>query len=440
MTWSGKSGFVFAVLLVLAVPLRAAEFYVATTGDDANAGTIDKPFATVQRAQQSANPGDTVFIRGGTYTMQESQIARRVRGFVYVTHLDKSGTPEKPIKYWPFEGERPVFDLSKVKPEARINAFQVSGSWLHIKGLEVVGVQVTLKGHTQSICFSNEGNNNVFEQLVMHDGQAIGVYSVRGSNNLYLNCDAFRNHDYTSEDGRGGNVDGFGCHPAKGSTGNVFRGCRAWFNSDDGYDCINSHEAVTFENCWAFYNGFGPKFERLADGNGFKAGGYASTPASRLPDPIPRHVVRFCMAVANKNSGFYANHHVGGGDWFNNTAYRNGINFNMTCRTPDNRTDVEGYGHKMRNNVGYKARTEVLRLDNAKSDVVNNAFTMGLTIGEKDFVNLDEAELVKPRQTNGDLPVMGFLHPSDGSQLIDRGIESGFAFRGKAPELGAFER
>ena len=159
---------------------------------------------------------------------------------------------------------------------------------------------MTLKGHTQSICFENDGGHNIYERLSMHDGQAIGIYSVRGSDNLFLNCDAYRNHDVTSEGGKGGNVDGFGCHPPEGGTGNVFRGCRAWFNSDDGYDCIGAREPVTFENCWAFYNGYSTKFERLADGNGFKAGGYGTTPADRLPQPIPRHTVRFCLAVGNK--------------------------------------------------------------------------------------------------------------------------------------------
>ena len=69
----------------------------------------------------------------------------------------------------------------------------------------------------------------------MHDGMAIGFYLVRGSNNLVLNCDAYNNFDPVSENGTGGNVDGFGGHPASASyTGNVFKGCRAWYNSDDG--------------------------------------------------------------------------------------------------------------------------------------------------------------------------------------------------------------
>ena len=48
----------------------------------------------------------------------------------------------------------------------------------------------------------------------MHDGMAIGFYLVRGSHNLVLNCDAYNNFDPVSENGTGGNVDGFGGHPA----------------------------------------------------------------------------------------------------------------------------------------------------------------------------------------------------------------------------------
>ena len=428
-------------LLLPVAPLPAAVFYVATNGDNASPGTKEKPFATIQRAQQAAAPGDTVFIRGGNYVLEEAQIAKKQRIWAYVTLLDKSGTSDKRINYWAFPGERPVFDLSRVKPAGlRVHAFQMSGSWLHIKGLEVTGVQVTMKGHTQSICFANDGSHNIYELLSMHDGQAIGIYSVRGSDNLFLNCDAYRNRDFTSEDGKGGNVDGFGCHPTTGSTNNVFRGCRAWFNSDDGFDCISSHEAVMFENCWAFYNGFSPTFERLADGNGFKAGGYGSTPVDRLPDPIPRHTVRFCVAVRNKASGFYANHHAGGGDWFNNTAYRNGTDFNMLCRLSDNHTDVPGYGHKLRNNLGYKGGREIASLDPAKSDAANNSFDLGLQISDKDFLNLDESQLIRPRQPNGDLPMLTFLHLANGSSLIDQGVNVGFPFRGARPDLGAFEK
>ncbi len=436
-----RSVFLSYLIVQTVARLVAAELYVAPTGSDQNSGTIEAPFASLQPAQQAALPGDTVWIRGGTYNMQESQIARNRRGRAIVTLLDKSGMEGQPIRYWAFPNETPIFEYSVVKPsDARITAFQVDGSWLHVKGLTITGVQVTITRHTQSICVDNQGDHNVYEQLAMHDGQAIGLWIGRGSHNLVLNCDAYRNHDFTSEDQRGGNVDGFGFHAPAGSVGNVFRGCRAWFNSDDGFDFINTAEPATIENCWAFYNGFDPDFKSLADGNGFKIGGYARAPASKIPSPVPRHIVRGSVAVRNKAAGFYANHQPGGGDWLNNTAYRNSVNFNMLGRDRnDVNLDIDGFGHLMRNNLGFAGRREVSNLNEAASDVAGNYFNLPVKVDESDFLGLDLADLIKPRQTDGSLPRTNFLRLTPGSDLSDRGIDVGLPFCGMSPDLGAFE-
>lgn len=425
-------------LLCAAAPLTAAEYFIAVNGNDANAGSLAAPFASVLRAQKAAAPGDTVFVRGGTYAMTEAQIMQSRRIWSYVIVLEKSGSAGQPINYWAYRDEQPVFDFTNVKPAGRrVTAFLVTGSWLHLKGLAVTGVQVTMTGHTQSICFDNQGSSNIYERLSMHDGQAIGLWLGKGSDNLVLNCDAYRNYDYTSENKRGGNVDGFGFHAPEGSTGNVFRGCRAWFNSDDGFDFIGAGAAVTVENCWAFDNGYTPAFGKLADGNGFKAGGYGISPDAHIPDPIPRHVIRGCVAVRNKASGFYANHHHGGNDWLNNTAFLNGTNFNLLGRNATG--DVPGFGHRMKNNLGFKGRAEVSNLDAAACDVSGNYFNLPVKVEEKDFAGLDTAELIKPRQADGGLPEMAFLHLAPGSELIDKGVDVGLPFAGKAPDLGAFE-
>ena len=429
------------ILFFLYAPYgQANDYFVAPTGNDADTGTLEKPFATIQRAQQAAAPGDTVYLRGGNYELLESHIAKRERIWAYVIHLDKSGKPGKPIRYAAYKEERPVFDFSGIKPNRkRITAFYVEASWVQLEGLEVTGVQVTMLGHTQSICFDNEGSHNLYERLSMHDGQAIGIYSVRGSDNLFLNCDAYNNHDYTSENKKGGNVDGFGCHPTPGSTGNVFRGCRAWFNSDDGFDCITASESVTFENCWAMYNGFSPKFEPLGDGNGFKVGGFAGTPSERLPHPIPRHTVKYCVAARNRSSGFYANHHLEGIDWFHNSAYKNSVNFNMRSRLPDNRTEIDGFAHKLQNNLAYAGRKEVENLDATRSEASHNSFTLGLKLSDHDFLSLDDQQLLRPRTAAGKLPEITFLHPSQNSNLFGQGKNIGLPFTGKSPTLGAFE-
>lgn len=428
-----------------AIPQGLHTYYVASTGDDNHAGTITSPFLTVQRAQTAAVAGDIVYIRGGNYTMQESQIVKDDGLYVYLAYLDKSGGNNYRIQYLAYPGEHPVFDCSAVKPAGRrITAFFVKGSYITIKGLTVTGVQVTITDHTQSECFRNEGSNNIYEGLTMHDNKANGFYLTRGGNNLILNCDAYNNWDDVSENQKGGNVDGFGCHPNKqglGYTGNVFRGCRAWFNSDDGFDCINAFEAITYEDCWAFYNGYSSAMASLGDGNGFKGGGFGVTDFSNIPAVIPRHTFRFCLSVNNKSSGFYANHHLGGNNWYNNTAYKNAINFNMLNRSADHTADVPGYTHVLKNNLGYKARSkEVDNLDTPTDTLANNYFQLtGITVDDSDFASLDLTLLMAPRNADYTLPSNNFMRLTAGSDLLDKGVNIGFPYIGTNPDLGCFE-
>jgi autotransporter-associated beta strand protein/parallel beta-helix repeat protein len=436
-----------SLLLLFPSALFSAIYYVATNGADTNSGTIASPFATVQRAQTAASAGDIVYIRGGTYTMSEAQISGTSGVYKYVTNLTKSGSSGARINYWAYPGERPIFDYTNVKPaDFRVVAFNVPGSWIHIRGLEIIGVQVTITTHTQSECFENTGSNNIYEQCVMHDGMGIGFYLTKGSNNLVLNCDAYRNWDSVSEGGAGGNTDGFGGHPTSASyTGNVFRGCRAWFNSDDGYDCINAYATVTFENCWAFFNGYSTSFGSLGDGNGFKGGGYGAA-GGAYPNPVPRHAIRFCLSVRNKANGFYSNHHIGGSDWISNTAFQNATNYNMLSTGTDNLTDVPGYGHFMRNNLSFSPRGASLsNLDQTQSDVAYNFFSLPVTITSADFASTTTGTtqlaqiLTQPRKLNGDLPDITLLHLVAGSDVIDSGTSTGYPFVGAAPDLGAFE-
>ncbi len=422
--------------------IHAAVFYVAPDGLDSNPGNMDQPFATIQRAQQFVNAGDTVFIRGGDYHITESDISRVERNlFACISFIDKSGLPDKRIHYWAYPGEIPVFDFSEVMPaDQRVVGIYVTAEWIHFRGLEMTGVQVTIKTHTESYCIYSYGSNNIYEQIMMHDNQGTGIRHWKGGNNLFLNCDAWQNHDYTSEDGRGGNTDGFGCHPDDGDTNNIFMGCRSWFNSDDGFDVIGAAEPVIFENCWAFYNGYSTGFSSLGDGNGFKAGGHAGTAVENLPVPIPRHTIRFCLAVRNKANGFYANHHIGGSNWYNNSSYRNSTNYNMLNRLADNITDVPGYDHYMRNNLGYKGNSNIRNVDFEKCDISHNSFDLQMNITDNDFLSLDEALLTEPRQPDGSLPENDFMRPNPLSALIDKGEDIGYAFAGPAPDLGAFEQ
>ena len=68
MAGKGLVRFALATILVAMVPATAvAAFYVATGGNDANPGTIAKPWRTIQKAANTATPGSVVYVRGGVY-------------------------------------------------------------------------------------------------------------------------------------------------------------------------------------------------------------------------------------------------------------------------------------------------------------------------------------------------------------------------------------
>ncbi|WDM67496.1 right-handed parallel beta-helix repeat-containing protein [Xanthomonas cucurbitae] len=432
---------VVAALIVLSgmLPLvsAAADWYVSPTGSDSNTGTRARPFATVMAAQAAAASGDTVYLRGGTYRLTTANITAVRPPYAIVNDITKDG-----IAYVSADAERPVFDFTAVTPaDQRVAAFRIKASHCTFRGFEVTGVRITIADRlTQSEAFRVEGGNgNLFERLAIHDGQAIGWYLVAGSNNRVRNVDAYNNKGLNSFSY--GNIDGFGVHPAAaGSTGNSIEGSRAWNNSDDGFDLINAWEAVTLQHNWSFRNGFDVDGTLLGDGNGFKAGGYGRN-GSAYPQPVPQHRIAFNLAVDNRSNGFYANHQIGGQTWISNTAINNGrANFDMLSTLADNRTDVPGYAHTLANNLGYGAKVEIANLGAASANTIGrNSFTLPLNATARDFVSLDERQLTRPRQANGNLPVVSFATLAPGSALIDAGADAGEAFNGRAPDLGAFE-
>jgi len=424
-------GLVFAagVVTVGARSARAADYYVAPTGDDSNPGTMAEPFATLQQGHDAAMAGDTVWIRGGTYPIvtprsQNAGIA-----------LTKSGTSDtNRIKFWAVEGELPVFDFENMEISANgyTNGFSVSGSFLHIKGLEIKNVPMMTNSNNG---MSASGSNNIFERLDFHHNNGTGLFISGGTGgNLILNCDSHDNYDPTSSQGDGQNADGFGVHYQESGSPTIIRGCRAWWNSDDGYDLINHEISVTIENSWAMGNGYtNSGMDIPADGNGtgFKAGSSMTG---------VRHIIRGCLAWGNRANGFYANHSLGGNDWYNNTSYENGTQYNMLATDPTDSTGVKvtlmgDKVHRMRNNIGYPNRNR----DMEGVDTASNSWDLMLTPEDSDFVSVSDTGHMGPRQADGSLPIIDFMRLSSTSQFIDAGVDVMLPFAGTAPDLGCYE-
>ncbi len=432
---------VFAWLSVFAAPMSigAKVVFVSPTGDDKAEGTILHPLATLPEAHARIQSGDTVYFRGGTYHVDDAQIMRVSRNYCLVFSLTKGGSSKGHTCFMGYPGERPVFDFSALYYDGRhrFAAFSLDADYLHLRNFEIVGVPVRVKGHTQSECVSAAyGSHCIVENLAMHDGMAIGYYQKHGSDNLVINCDAYNNYDDFSEGEYGGNVDGFGFHLNETSeTGNRIQGCRAWRNSDDGFDLINCNTSVEISHCWAFFNGFKPTadkcdtltFERAGDGNGFKAGGWGmGRYASRCPEICPEHRILNSMAYRNKANGFYANHHLAGCVWKNNTAWANSSNFNMVNRkSRGEAVDVPGYGHVLQDNLSYEFANKkngghLVMCDAEKSSLENNSFQpdgSNVQLYPSSFVSLRLAELFVERDAEGNLPPVGLLHLDNQSGL-----------------------
>jgi hypothetical protein len=112
----------------------------------------------------------------------------------------------------------------------------------------------------------------------------------------------------------------------------------------------------------------------------------------------------------------------------------------MLNRSADYASDVPGYSHNLKNNLGWGARsTEYNNLNTSTSNVSFNYFTLSVTVNSSDFLSTDQGLLTAARQSDGNLPVNNFMRLVTSSDLINKGTNVGLAYTGSAPDLGCFE-
>ena len=100
-----RAGLIAVILAGICVPSFALELYVSPAGRDANPGTKDQPFATITHARDAVRQIKktlkepvTVYIRGGTYYLNEP--------LIFTT--EDSGIQKAPVVYTAFDGETVV--------------------------------------------------------------------------------------------------------------------------------------------------------------------------------------------------------------------------------------------------------------------------------------------------------------------------------------------
>ncbi len=381
-------------------------YFVSPTGTASGSGDSFASALDFATARSLAVAGDTLLLEPGTYAAPYEAGTKNTWVF------SAQGTEAEPIRIIVDGGGRAKFDFSFPEQDWVQDSygFLVSGSYWAF-----CNIDITRAGYQGAYV---TGQHNTFENCSFYDNRNTGLeINKGGAYTTVINCDAYRNYDPKK---LGSMADGFGPKQTQGP-GNRFIGCRAWENSDDGFDAFDSPETVVFERCSAFRNGVDVwGYGGFAgNGNGFKVGGNYK---------LANHELTQCTAFSNPKKGFDQNNNSGGITLHNCTAYQNGTNFGL-----GNALEA-GQHHDLRNNISLASTNAI-----SNAEEQSNSWNEGLSVSEADFESLDVALGAAPRAADGSLPVNPFLRLKTTSELVDRGVDVGLPFNGSAPDLGAFE-
>jgi hypothetical protein len=271
------------------------------------------------------------------------------------------------------------------------------------------------------------GSYNLIENCNFYDNRDGGLQMKNGcAYDTISNCDSYNNYDPDTD---GGNADGFSPKMNPGP-GIYFYGCRAWNNSDDGWDCFIKKDGkravcpqtitITTEYSICYANGeTGGK--ALGNGNGFKMGS-----ADGTNDFLAVHCVSYKNnGGSSGNKGFDANNGTGKMTMINCSAADNGgAEYNMKT----------GTGIYINCNSIGSGTKEIIGGTETTSDWSGAA---------ADFANMDASNLIAPRNADGSLSAktLSFMAPKSGdTKYVDKGTnQSGMKYAGSKADIGWIE-
>lgn len=439
-----KRYIITALLSILFISLHSANYYCSPTGFG-NGTSYFEPCSFTDGVNKLKAAGDTLFCLDGQYD------------FTTVINItNTAGNASHNVVICNYPGEKPILDWRQQAYGERGIVLKSATQYMTIKGL-------TLR-YTGKNAILNNGSYCTFENLDVYGNGDTGIQMKGGGNNMIINCDSHDNFDYRlggiNAADFGGNADGFADKQFTGGP-NTYIGCRAWNNSDDGWDFfqrITSGTTPTMMiNCICYKNGPNTynmtnhgryetdkswfdqflteititdadgtkiqasitKYPNIGNGNGFKLGGGYTGNAVTLYN---------CLAVANKARGFDQNNNYGPMVVYNGSAYLNGTDYGF---------GTAGDGSLIiKNCISYKNTTS-FKVTTTQS---NNSWSDNkLNATAADFISLDTTLILLPRNNDGSLPEITFMHLQPDSKFIDAGTDVGLSFEGLAPDLGCYE-
>lgn len=438
--------FLSIVFVLGALGVNATNYYAAPNATGSGT-SYDQPAELLTAITKLAS-GDTLFLLDGQYD--------------YATKISvssaKSGTEAKKTVICAYPGETPILDFRNMVYGERGLSIADGTTYIHVKGLTI-----RYAGKNGLI---NYGSYCLFENLDVYGCGDSGIQMKNGGNNVIRNCDSHDNFDYQlgglNAADYGGNADGFADKQHSGAA-NSYYGCRAWNNSDDGWDFyqrVTNGSTTIMENCVCYANGpeyydmtnharyekdkawFDQfqenrtvtdadgakmtvslsKYYNWGNGNGFKLGG-AST--------VHNVALYRCLAVQNTVRGFDQNNNFGDMVIYNASAYDNGSDYGFG--------NGNGGSLIIKNCISLKSRSANYFKCPKVTDVNNSWNTSGVSCTEADFFSLDVSLILQPREENGEIPTSTFMQLREGSDLIDAGMDVDLPYGGIAPDMGCFE-
>lgn len=293
--------------------LTSGNYYVSNSGSDSNSGTsTGSPFATIGKALSVVADGQTILVRGGTYTL--------------TSRLSRNTGWSTGIKIFGYGNERPIIDGSGTGSgdAGRLLYFQSSARREHWKGFEI--------RNAKEVSIQIEGQYITIEDVWVHDGATngilIGNFGGGAGNNLIQDTVVWKLGDGTST---GTNTpDGIAATSSGGSTttnsNNIVR-CLVANAGDDCFDFYRAKDSY-FIDCVAIGAGRYWNGNSAGDGNGFKMGGGDTTGAGN-------NTVRGSFAINCVTSGFNENSSNVANKYYFNSAtkdVRGFINDSGTCQ------------------------------------------------------------------------------------------------------------
>ena len=245
----------FVVLVGLGGSAMAADYYVATWGNDANPGTQAAPWATLQHAVQSIAPGDTIYVRAGTY------VGCRI------TNLNSgSGQPGAPktLRSYPSEtvllnAPGPVNKQNSTVEVEGVDGVELT-DWV-IEGFEVTGA--SFAGIDVRV-----GRRHVVRDNYSHHNGTIGIFTAFAYYPTieYNECSYSTDQHgiYASNSGDYATIVGNLCHH-NGRSGIQLNGDRRYTPGDGVMSFNTIEDNIVWENCIGSGGGGALNFDGMSD-------------------------------------------------------------------------------------------------------------------------------------------------------------------------------